>query len=129
MLFLYLQQCKKCEYHPLREIYTHVFIERDTICLVLLPLTRFKISKPDFLIKYYNQDFLMPTTRKQKKARKSRGAEKLSDIENLDVMLGGNHLEREKSEHSDSSRRPDSPSVNAHENIDGIRCPESRENR
>ena len=30
----------------------------------------------------------MPTTRKQKKARKSRGLEMLSDIENLDIMLG-----------------------------------------
>ena len=38
----------------------------------------------------------MPTTRKQKKARKSRGAEMLSDIVNLDIMLRGNHLERER---------------------------------
>ena len=35
---------------------------------------------------------LMPTTRKQKKARKSRGLEILSDIENLDIMLGENHF-------------------------------------
>ena len=34
----------------------------------------------------------MPTTRKQKKARKSRGSEILSDIENLDIMLGENHF-------------------------------------
>ena len=34
----------------------------------------------------------MPTTRKQKKARKSRGIEMLSDIENIDIMLGENHL-------------------------------------
>ena len=34
----------------------------------------------------------MPTTRKQKKARKSRGLEILSDIENLDIMLGENHF-------------------------------------
>ena len=39
----------------------------------------------------------MATTRKQKKARKCRGAEMLSDIENLDTMLGANHLEREES--------------------------------
>ena len=52
----------------------------------------------------------MPTTRKQKKARKSREAEMLSDIENLDIMLGGNHLEREESENSNSGRRPESPS-------------------
>ena len=36
----------------------------------------------------------MPTTRKQKKARKSRGIEMLSDIGNLDIMLGENHLDR-----------------------------------
>ena len=42
----------------------------------------------------------MPTTRKQKKARKSRGLEILSDIENLDIMLGNNcynGTERERS--------------------------------
>ena len=38
----------------------------------------------------------MPITRKQKKARKSSEVDMLSDIENLDIMLGGNHLEREK---------------------------------
>ena len=36
----------------------------------------------------------MPTTRKQKKARKSRGIEMLSDIENLDIMLEENHFNR-----------------------------------
>ena len=45
-------------------------------------------------MKYYNQNFLMPTTKKQKKARKSRGAEMLSDTEYLDIMLGGNHIEK-----------------------------------
>ena len=35
----------------------------------------------------------MPTTRQQKKVGKSRGAEMLSDIENLGFMLGGNHSE------------------------------------
>ena len=42
----------------------------------------------------------MPTTRKEKKAGKSRGLEMLSDIENLDIMLGENHfdtVEREES--------------------------------
>ena len=34
----------------------------------------------------------MPTTRKQKRARKSRGLEMLSDIENIDIMLGENHF-------------------------------------
>ena len=38
----------------------------------------------------------MPTTRKQKKARKSREADMLSDIKNLDIMLGGNKLEGER---------------------------------
>ena len=41
----------------------------------------------------------MPTTRKPKSmARKSREAHMLSDIENLDIMLGSNRLEREESE-------------------------------
>ena len=55
----------------------------------------------------------MPTTRKQKKTRNSRGVEMLSDIKNLDIMLGGNHLERGESEFSDSIRRPDRPNYNA----------------
>ena len=53
----------------------------------------------------------MPTTRKQKKARKSRGLEILSDIENLDMMLGGdryNGTERERSLDSNSVRRRES---------------------
>ena len=65
----------------------------------------------------------MPTSRKQKKARKSRRAEILSDIESLDIMLGDNHLEREGNEFSDSLRRPDSPNVNALENNDGEQLP------
>ena len=57
----------------------------------------------------------MPTTRKQKKARKSRGLEILSDIENLDVMLGGNcynATERERSLDSNSVRRRESVTSN-----------------
>ena len=53
----------------------------------------------------------MPTTRKQKRARKSRGLEILSDIENLDIMLGGdryNGTERERSLDSNSVRRKES---------------------
>ena len=42
----------------------------------------------------------MPTTRKQKKARKSRGIEMLSDIENLDIMLGENHFNRSEGDES-----------------------------
>ena len=36
----------------------------------------------------------MSTTEKQKKARKSREQDMLSDIENLDIMIEGNHFER-----------------------------------
>ena len=54
-----------------------------------------------------------PTTRKQKKARKSREQEMLYDIEKLDIMLGENNLEREESESSNLGRRPESPSYNA----------------
>ena len=43
-----------------------------------------------------SRTFFMPTTRKQKKARKSREQDMLSDIENLDIMLGGNSLDREE---------------------------------
>ena len=44
------------------------------------------------------------TTRKQKsKARKSREADMLSDIENIDIMLGSNHFEREASEFTNLS--------------------------
>ena len=57
-----------------------------------------------------------PTTRKQKKARKSRGLEMLSDIENLDIMLGERHSEREESVDSNSARRPESANSNAFEN-------------
>ena len=52
----------------------------------------------------------MPTTRQQKKARKSREQDMLSDIENLDIMLGRNSLNREESISSNLDRRPDSPS-------------------
>ena len=42
----------------------------------------------------------MPTSRKQKTARKSREQDMLSDIENLDIMLGGKSLDREESVYS-----------------------------
>ena len=71
----------------------------------------------------------MPTTRKQKKAGNSRRVEMLSDIENLDIMLGGNHLEREGSEFGDSIRRPGSPNINAPETNEEDSYPNSRENR
>ena len=71
----------------------------------------------------------MPTTRKQNKVRKSRGAEMLSHVENLDIMLGGNHQEREECEFSDSIRRPDSPNYNAPEIDEENSHSKSRENR
>ena len=61
----------------------------------------------------------MPTTRRQKKARKSRGIEMLSDIENLDIMLGENHFnrnERDESVSSNFGRRPHSASADELEN-------------
>ena len=64
----------------------------------------------------------MPTTRKQKKTRKSRGLEILSDIENLDIMLGGdryNGTERERSLESNSVRRRESITSNNLDNEGG----------
>ena len=61
----------------------------------------------------------MPTNRKQKMARKSRGLEMLSDIENLDIMLGGNHFnarERDESLNSNLPRRSGSFVSNESEN-------------
>ena len=72
-------------------IYISVSPVKDTLLFDTLIFTRFKNLKLAFLIKYYDQDFLMPTTRKQKKTKKSRGLEMLSDIKNLDIMSGGNH--------------------------------------
>ena len=69
----------------------------------------------------------MPATRKQKKARNSRGVEMLSDFENLDIMLGGNNPETEGSEFSISVRRPESPSYNTLVNHDVISHSNSRE--
>ena len=64
----------------------------------------------------------MPTTRKQKKARKSRGLEMLSDIENIDIMLGENHFNARKrggSLNSNLPRRPRSFASNESENESG----------
>ena len=63
----------------------------------------------------------MPTTRKQKKARKSRGIEMLSEIENLDIMLGENQFgrnERDESISSNRARRPESTFGDEFENND-----------
>ena len=64
----------------------------------------------------------MPTTRKQKKARKSRGLEMLSDIQNLDIILGENHIntrEREGSLNSNLPRGSRSFASNESEHEDG----------
>ena len=63
----------------------------------------------------------MPTTRKEKKARKSRGLEMLSDFENLNIMLGKNHfdtVEREERLNSNLARRPENANSNNIENDD-----------
>ena len=52
----------------------------------------------------------------------------MSEFENLDIMLGSNHLKREESEFSDSVRRPESLSYNALVNHDVNSHPISREN-
>ena len=52
----------------------------------------------------------MPTSRKQKKARKCKEVEMLSDIEILEVMLGEKHSERDEREISFHGRRPESHS-------------------
>ena len=73
----------------------------------------------------------MPTTRKQKKARKSRGLEMLSDIENLDIMLGENHFdknERDESISSNRTRRPESASGAEFDNNDENRYLDTRGN-
>ena len=71
----------------------------------------------------------MFTTRKQEKARKSRGHGMLPDIENLDVMLSGRDFDREKSEDSILARRPESVSYNASENNEENPHLDTRENR
>ena len=68
----------------------------------------------------------MPTTRKQKIAKKSRGLELLSDIENLDVMLGEDQMGREESLDSTSARRHESVTSNNLENEDEGSFPNHR---
>ena len=66
----------------------------------------------------------MPTTRKQKKARKSRGLDMLSDIENLDIMLGENHFERDERNESVNSNQAGRP-----ESLFGDEFEDENENR
>ena len=69
----------------------------------------------------------MPTIRKQKKARKSREVDMLSDMKNLDIMLGGNHLERDDGEISNYGRRPESPTFDTLLNQESNSHPNSHE--
>ena len=56
----------------------------------------------------------MPVTIKQKsKTRKSREADMISDLENMDVLIENSHYERADSEFGNSIRRPESPSYDA----------------
>ena len=41
----------------------------------------------------------------------------LSDIENIDIVLGGNNLVREESESNNSGRKPDSPCYDTSVNL------------
>ena len=71
----------------------------------------------------------MPITRKQKKARKSRGQDMLSDIENLIIRLGGCHFEKEETEDSIFARRPRSDNGDVSENNEENFHPNTRESR
>ena len=62
----------------------------------------------------------MPTTGKQKKAKKLKGLELLSDIENLDIKLGERHSERDESANSNSARSPESTTGDMFENNEEI---------
>ena len=112
--------CQECECHALKGIYisnplslTQFF--RTIQCSRRLSKVQFPVKK----FNYYYRVFFMPTTKKQKsKARKSKEADVLSDIENLDIMFGSNHLEREESNFSNSVHRPECPRYNALVNHD-----------
>ena len=70
----------------------------------------------------------MPPTSKQKgNARKSRDADMISDIENVHIWLGSNHLESERSGLSNSVRRRERSSYNALVNHDVNSHSNSRE--
>ena len=60
---------------------------------------------------------------------KSREQDILSDIENLDIMLGGNHFEGEKNEDNNLTGRAESISYMASENIEENLYSNTRENR
>ena len=66
--------------------------------------------------------------KQKREVRKSREADMLSDIENMDILLGTNHFERDESELSKSVGRPESPSDNALVNNESNSHSNSREN-
>ena len=71
----------------------------------------------------------MHTTRNKKsRARKLTEADMMSDVENLVIMLGSNLFERDESEFSNSTRRPESPSYNTLMNKESIFHSNYREN-
>ena len=53
----------------------------------------------------------------------------LSDINNLDVMIGGSHFDREESEDNILARRPESDNCNASENNEENLRLNTKENR
>ena len=102
-------------------VYTVLTLMRRTQCSpkfqVFKSVIKSHVSKKYFT--YYYLTLSMPTTWKQRKeARNSKDADMLSDIKNLDIMLGGNRLEREGNKFSKSGRRPDGPSYNTLMNQD-----------
>ena len=111
--------------HPFRGINTHTPAGKLILCTSLLLIKTFIIQTVSLLIFGIDNSsiqpgsVLMPTTRKQKKARKSRGLGILSDIENLDIMLGENHFNdtrRDESLDRTSIRRQESITSNNLEN-------------
>ena len=51
---------------------------------------------------------MLVTTKQKSKARSSREADMISDLQNMDVMIGQGHCETEDSESGYSVRRPES---------------------
>ena len=98
---------------------------------VYIPSTRTSLRVIKTLNKISLSDkksgFLMPTTRKQNKARKSKDVDMLSDVGNLYVTLGGNQSKRDESEISNYGRKPESPSYDTLLNQSSTSHPNSRE--
>ena len=80
------------------DIYIHIYplFSLGGHNLFKLLTVQFNIKSTVFELRlihcFISSSFQMPAARKQKKARKSRGIEMLSDIENLDIMLGEKHF-------------------------------------